>query len=277
MSLFLKGESDVERFSPKVRASLSGRVGIWTLNLCFQGPTQQETAVAGASRDPYLAELLVHEALVCLRSGYATSFMVSTACCQVVLNSFLSKWALLEIEWVTASNYSFLSSACVLWSYSQAQKNKISIGRRASGWQWMAWVTWLGVSVEQARSRHFSQEGLPACFNSWVWWPRAPPATAEGCSGRPLAWGPDSWVPAHHKFLCACLCILSPSPAQGCPVLAPRNSRLPWRKGTFHFLWHLWALESWADVSLSSGRAPGAGRQSISNLLPGSSGIMKET
>ena len=39
---------------------------------------------------------------------------------------FLSKLALLEIEGVTASNYSSPPFACVLWPHSEAQKRRIS-------------------------------------------------------------------------------------------------------------------------------------------------------
>lgn len=72
-----------------------------------------------------------------LRSGWVMSFMASIACWQVALNCFLSKLVLLVNEWVTASNYSFLSFACVLWSYSETQKNRVSISISASGWLWM--------------------------------------------------------------------------------------------------------------------------------------------
>ena len=178
-----------------------------------------------------------------LRSGWVMSFTASTACWQVVLNCFLSKLALLENEWVTASNYSFPSFA---WSYPETQKNRVSIGISASGWLWMglSHVTWSKCWAECVQVFLTSGRACSFQFMSVVTTGLLL-ATVEQGSGRPWAWRAESWAPEHHKFLVPTLPLHWP---KYCPLRPCAGSLKPataLEKVTFHFFWHLRALQSW--------------------------------
>lgn len=136
-----------------------------------------------------------------LRSGWVMSFMASTDCWQVALNCFLSKLVLLANKWVTASNYSFPSFVWVLWSYSETQKNRVSISRSASGWLWMglSHVTWSKCWADHVQV--FLTRGCACSFQFECGDQGSPP----GHSGTRLwkTWG------------------------LGCRVLGPKTSRIP--------------------------------------------------
>lgn len=95
-------------------------------------------------------------------------------------------------------------------------------------------------------------------------------ATVERHLGRP--WPSQTQIPA-----CPCLPFAELNAAQCCPVLAPGDLQLIWsRKPALSFgICKPW--EAGAEISPGWAVPVGAGRQSIPNLLPGSSGIMKVT
>lgn len=200
-------------------------------------PSEKETAVLAAPGGSLLGSApFPHGLLAAWGLAVMMSFMVPTSCWEVVLNSFLSKLALLEIEWVTASNYSLSSFACVLWCHSEAQKKNIS----------------MGAECQQSAVNGSKPHGAECMLIRWVWGVsqrgrgagfipgarrrRLLLATAAGCSGRPPAWVPRlGQTPCPQSITNPWGTLLSfaePKAAQCCPC-RPLQSFTRFGKRTF--------------------------------------------